>query len=241
MGWLWAGVGSSNTEHSLGIMGSVLSRRESTGDDAGEIGLAEEEVDSLAVATSFTRSEVRQLWRSFHKLDVDGSGHLSQAELMTLPQLAFNPLGERVVEASFERRSEQRAKADRCASVLGSAKDLLSTGTGGAAAAASQDLDFADFVHALAPFAPGALGDTKLRLAFRAYDFDGDSFLSRTDLTMLMKRLLPEDAEEDLIKHVVDRTLEEADMDGDEQLSYDEFRSVVANSDLKAKLTILFA
>ena len=96
-----------------------------------------------------------------------------------------------------------------------------------------------DFVRALAPFAPKASGETKLRLAFDVYDFDGDGKLGVSDLTQLLQALLPEDAEADLIEHVVAMTISEADQDDDGR-SYKEFRSALADSSLKAKLTINF-
>ena len=122
-----------------------------------------------------------------------------------------------------------------------SAKDLIaqvtakdgSSGTGG-------DLEFQDFVRVLAPFAPKAPGDTKMRFAFQVYDFDGDGKLGRGDLTELMRVLLPEEAEEELIEYVVNMAISESDQDGDGCLSYAEFRHATANSNLKAKLTINF-
>ena len=79
-----------------------------------------------------------------------------------------------------------------------------------------------------------------LRLAFEVYDFDADGRLGLADLTMLLKTLLPEDAEEDLIHYAATMTISEADADGDGALSYSEYRNALANSDLRARLTINF-
>ena len=104
---------------------------------------------------------------------------------------------------------------------------------------AEAELNFKDFVRVLSPFAAGASADTKLRLAFAVYDFDGDQRLGKSDLSQVLRQLLPEDAEdlEELLEYVVDMAMREADVDGDGVLDYEEFTKAVAHSDIKAKLT----
>ncbi len=161
---------------------------------------------------------------------------------MALPQIAFNPLGQRVVLASFEEQRKRSAKAAALSEAhFGSAKDVIaSTLQRQESAAGSGDLSFRDFVRVLAPFAPKAPADTKYRFAFNIYDFDGDGKLGKGDLKQLMKLLLPDSTEEELIEYAVDMTLKEADEDRDGYLTFGEFRQVVGTSSLKAKLTINF-
>ena len=111
---------------------------------------------------------------------------------------------------------------------------------GGGDGSGGTDLSFRDFVNVLSPFAPGASGEEKVRLAFAVYDFDEDGVLGESDLTELMRTLLPEETEPELIEHVVRETLYEADMDGDGALNFGEFVETVKHSDLRAKMTIRF-
>ena len=75
------------------------------------------------------------------------------------------------------------------------------------------------------------------------YDFDGDQKIGRDDLKELLSSLVPkgtDGADSELLEHIVDRTLEEADFDGDGGLNFDEFSRAVAHSDIASKLTISF-
>ena len=48
---------------------------------------------------------MKHLWRLFHAIDSDQSGTISSSEMLTIPQLEFNPLGQRVVERFVAKRS----------------------------------------------------------------------------------------------------------------------------------------
>lgn len=199
-------------------------------------GLDQDDADLLAVISAYTEPEIRKLWRIFHSVDVDNSGKISREELMGLNELRYNPLGQRVVSAAFDSHRLEREKA---AKKPGYKRPGSSGGISEAVEAAEAELNFKDFIHVLSPFAAGASADTKLRLAFTVYDFDGDKRLGKSDLSQVLRQLLPKDAPglEDLVEHVVEVAMREADVDGDGVLDYEEFKKAVANSDIKAKLT----
>ena len=52
-----------------------------------------------------TEREVKQLWRLFKEIDRDQNGKVSPEEMMTIPQLEFNPLGKRVVTRAMTKRN----------------------------------------------------------------------------------------------------------------------------------------
>ncbi|KAI6212871.1 hypothetical protein M3Y94_00080400 [Aphelenchoides besseyi] len=52
----------------------------------------------LEMCSNFDAYELRRLARRFKKLDLDGSGSLSTEEFMSLPELACNPLVQRVID-----------------------------------------------------------------------------------------------------------------------------------------------
>ena len=226
----------------MGTLLSMLRGGSNTSADDEKGGIDEEVVDELSVKFNFTHKEVRKLYQIFHAVDEDGSGHISREELLSLPQIQYNPLGQRVVAAAFEKREQQQKNlASNASRVFGSDKDLIAAMTRSSAAGGDSDeLTFEDFVRVLSPFAPASKAEEKLKLAFRCYDFDGDGKLGRDDLTQLLKTLMPEEVEADLVEFAVDKVLEEADVDGAGFLSYEEYRKIVARSDLRAKLTINF-
>ena len=57
------------------------------------------------VLCAVTEREVKQLWRLFKEIDLDQDGKVSPSEMITIPQLEFNPLGKRVVTRAMTKRS----------------------------------------------------------------------------------------------------------------------------------------
>ena len=57
------------------------------------------------VLCAVTEREVKQLWRLFKEIDRDQNGKVSPEEMMTIPQLQFNPLGKRVVTRAMSKRN----------------------------------------------------------------------------------------------------------------------------------------
>ncbi|KAF8792587.1 calcium and integrin-binding protein 1-like [Argiope bruennichi] len=87
---------------------------------------------------------------------------------------------------------------------------------------------FEDFLDMVSVFSPATPPEKKAEYAFCIYDFDGDGFLSKEDLTKLITALTAGEilTEED-IQVVVDKTMEEADIDKDGMLSPGEFKHVL--------------
>ncbi|XP_075824173.1 calcineurin subunit B type 2 [Microtus pennsylvanicus] len=50
------------------------------------------------MGNNFDHDEIRRLWKSFRKMDLDKSGSLSTEEFMSLPELQQNPLVGRVID-----------------------------------------------------------------------------------------------------------------------------------------------
>jgi len=56
-----------------------------------------EDVDQNKSEMNFSDKELKKLYRRFKKLDSDGSGSISVEEFLTIPELAVNPLLERII------------------------------------------------------------------------------------------------------------------------------------------------
>jgi len=59
--------------------------------------ITQEEIDAMKLMSNFTEKELKRLHRRFKKLDKDGSGTLTIDEFVSIPELAVNPLLERVI------------------------------------------------------------------------------------------------------------------------------------------------
>ena len=65
-------------------------------------------------------------------------------------------------------------------------------------------------------------------VAFRAYDTDGDGFVSEAELEAGMRRMVGAGMAEDQLAAIAAHTLAEHDLDGDGRLSLAEFRTLVS-------------
>jgi len=65
------------------------------GNSAGN--LTQEGIEQMKSDNNLTEKELKRLYRRFKKLDADGSGTLSTTEFQSIPELAVNPLLERVL------------------------------------------------------------------------------------------------------------------------------------------------
>jgi len=68
--------------------------------------LKPEEIEELELMSNFSEVELKRLYRRFKKLDKDGSGTLTTDEFLSIPQLAMNPLLERLI-AIFDTNKDE--------------------------------------------------------------------------------------------------------------------------------------
>jgi Ca2+-binding EF-hand superfamily protein len=64
--------------------------------------LRTDEVSLLCEKVNFTADEVRALYSRFKKLDRDGTGVINRDSLLKIPELAMNPLVDRIVQCFDE-------------------------------------------------------------------------------------------------------------------------------------------
>merc|ERR1712158_12687 len=170
----------------------VLSTTISTilGNSRSSLQLQPEDITAIQEETGFNQNQIERLYSRFSSLDKQDKGYLSREDFLRIPELAINPLGDRIVHAFFfESRSQEEEK-----------------------------VDFKDFVRVLAHFRPIKKNAEKnklntrmekLHFAFRMYDLDGD-----------------------------DKTSQEADVDKDNLISFEEFAQVLERTDVEQKVSI---
>jgi len=92
------------------------------------------------------------------------------------------------------------------------------------------NLTFDDFLDMFSVFSEMAPLQLKLKYAFRIYDYDGDDQLGHDDLSKMIRCLTRDELTDEEVEFIIERIIEEADLDGDEQISYAEFEHVVSRS-----------
>ncbi|CAL1548695.1 unnamed protein product [Lymnaea stagnalis] len=92
------------------------------------------------------------------------------------------------------------------------------------------DMAFDEFLDMFSVFSETAPREIKTPYAFKIYDYDGDNFLGRSDLEKTLQALTRASLAPEEIKFVVDKVLEETDLDDDGMLSYIEFEHVISRA-----------
>ena len=77
-----------------------------------------------------------------------------------------------------------------------------------------------------------------LLVAFKVYDIDGDGFISNGELFTVLKMMVGNNLSDVQLQQIVDKTILEADEDGDGKISFEEFAKTLSHQDLENKMTI---
>lgn len=194
------------------------------------VSLQPEDIEKIGNETGFTASQVDRLYSRFTSLDKEEKGYLSREDFLRIPELAINPLGDRIVHTFFYESIE---------------------GT-------EDKVNFTDFVRVLSHFRPiekqkktdlieggGAESQPnsrleKLHFAFRMYDLDGDDMISREELLAVLSMMVGSNISEDQLQSIAHRTITEADTDKDGLISFEEFVQALEKTDVEQKMSIRF-
>ncbi|KAL7748435.1 Calcineurin subunit B [Sorochytrium milnesiophthora] len=154
----------------------------------------------------FTDEETRRLQKRFMKLDKNGNGSIDKDEFLAIPQIANNPLAQRMI-AIFDE-------------------------DGGG------DVDFQEFIKGLSAFSSKGNKSEKMRFAFKVYDMDRDGYISNGELFLVLKMMVGNNLKDQQLQQIVDKTIMEADLDGDGKISFDEFMGVVESTDIAKQMVL---
>ncbi|CAG0917670.1 unnamed protein product [Notodromas monacha] len=179
--------------------------------------LRDDEITAIQNETGFSCNQIERLYSRFTNLDKGGTGALNQEDFLRIPELAINPVGERIVAAFFKESSDDQ-------------------------------VNFRQFVRVLAKFlppnskkSPKLNSETeKLAFAFSIYDQDNDGFISKEELLSVLTLLIGANINADQLSSIAERTINEADLDGDEKISFEEFRHSLERAGVEQKMSIRF-
>ncbi|XP_041430099.1 uncharacterized protein LOC414686 isoform X1 [Xenopus laevis] len=183
--------------------------------------LRDEEIEEIKKETGFSHSQITRLYSRFTSLDKGENGTLSREDFQRIPELAINPLGDRIINAFFAEGEDQ--------------------------------VNFRGFMRTLAHFRPVEDNSkdaksqeplnsrsNKLLFAFRLYDLDKDDKISRDELLQVLRMMVGVNISDEQLGSIADRTIQEADQDGDSSISFTEFVKVLEKVDVEQKMSIRF-
>jgi len=204
------------------------------GNSRSSLLLPDEDLRQIEEETGFTGNQIERLWSRFTSLDKQSKGYLTREDFLRIPELAINPLGDRIVHAFFrDGHSASNGISDISSEKAGD-RDVV---------------NFRDFVRVLAHFRPLKKNmeknklnsrQEKLKFAFRMYDLDGDDKISKEELLAVLTMMVGANISEEQLMSIAERTIMEADEDKDNLISFDEFVKVLERTDVEQKMSIRF-
>jgi len=179
--------------------------------------LHESEIQDIQRETGFSENQIVRLYSRFTSLDKSGNGYLSREDFLRIPELAINPLGERIVHAFFGPESDDSVNFKQFMITLAHFRPIK-----------KKQLSSVNSRK------------EKLRFAFRMYDLDGDEKISRDELLAVLHMMVGANISEEQLGSIADRTIIEADNDDDNMISFEEFMKVMQRVDVEHKMSIRF-
>ncbi|XP_063221960.1 calcineurin B homologous protein 1 isoform X2 [Bacillus rossius redtenbacheri] len=129
--------------------------------------LREEEIAQIQEETGFTPNQIERLYSRFTSLDRGDCGTLSREDFLRIPELAINPLGDRIVHAFFEEGSTDRVNFRQFMRVLARFRPIKK----------GRDNRLNS-------------REQKLKFAFKMYDLDNDDKISRDELLAILHMMV---------------------------------------------------
>ena len=175
-----------------------------------------EEIRSLLEVTGFTSGQIERLHSRFLKLDIQKKGFLQREDLLKIPHLAINPLGDRIIHAFFFGKEDHL-----------------------------EFLDFVKVLSFFRPVDKKHSTNTmntkreKLLFSFRMYDLDGDGEINVDELMAVLTMMI-DNMEEKELRKIAEKFIEELDRSKDALISFDEFTKIMDSCDVERKMSMRF-
>uniref|UniRef100_U5EZJ6 Putative calcineurin b logous protein 1 n=1 Tax=Corethrella appendiculata TaxID=1370023 RepID=U5EZJ6_9DIPT len=179
--------------------------------------LREEEIAQIHEETGFTPSQIERLYSRFTSLDRGDCGTLSRDDFLRIPELAINPLCDRIVHSFFADSNDDRVNFRQFTNVLAHFRPIKTT--------KENRLNSRD---------------EKLRFAFRMYDLDDDETISREELLNILHMMVGANISQDQLNSIAERTIIEADSVGNGKITFDDFCRALERTDVEQKMSIRF-
>merc|ERR1711913_119304 len=117
-------------------MGRLHSSAAIMGNSRSSLQLQPEDITAIQEETGFNQNQIERLYSRFSSLDKQDKGYLTREDFLRIPELAINPLGDRIVHAFFR---DGHSNANGVGELETRDRDVV---------------NFCDFVRVLAHFRP---------------------------------------------------------------------------------------
>ena len=142
---------------------------------------------------------------------------MTKEDFLRIPELAINPLGERIVQSFFDESNDERINFRQFMKVLAHFRPVRKDSEN----RLNSKLD-------------------KLRYAFNIYDLDSDDKITKDELLSILHMMVGANISDEQLANIADRTIMEADQDEDQCISFKEFCNILECTDVENKMSIRF-
>lgn len=99
-------------------------------------------------------------------------------------------------------------------------------------------VSFVEFLVGITKLASTSDDFQKKKFAFDVYDINKDGMISNGELFTVMKMMVGNNLNDMQLQQLVDRTIIQADKDGDGMISFEEFKDMISHMDVGKKLRL---
>jgi len=222
--------------------------------------LPERVVYDIVDDTDFTKQQVLRLYDRFQRLDKNETGYLTREDFLRIPELAINPLAERIIDMFLIDLNQQPSiinsnPEDEENNSINSDLDIRASKT------TIEQINFPEFCKMLSNFNgkskrmshehrndaendggvdASSSKDKKLRFLFKLYDSNNDDQISKEELLSLLRLMVGTNISSQQLDLIAQRTIAETDEDNDGRLNFREFKKGLENVDIEMKMTVRF-
>jgi calcineurin B family protein 1 len=196
--------------------------------------LPQDQIQNIVDNTNFNSKQVVRLYERFQRLDKDETGYLTKEDFLKIPELAINPLADRIIDMFLIQPKNSNDQ-----------QQMTNHST-------TQDrVNFFEFCSMLSNFktkfnsgntdAEEQSKTAKLNFLFKMYDHDNDGFIKTEELLRLLRLMVGHNISHQQLQLIAERTIAETDKDNDGGLDFTEFCEGLKSVDIDGKMTVRFA
>ncbi|PAV56542.1 hypothetical protein WR25_11243 [Diploscapter pachys] len=189
--------------------------------------LPEAELEALSIESGLSRSGILTLYKRFISLSTHRDKNtneyfLTENDFLSIEELDKNPLGRRIIDAFFADAEVLQREGE------------------------SKRVYFRDFVKVLSHFRPINKNkphpwnsrEAKLRFAFTMYDLNKSGTITKDEFKDILQMMIGKNVPVEQVNSIADRTMSEADRDGDGCITFQEFCNVRSKLEYTLKILI---
>jgi len=174
--------------------------------------LSADDVQQIQTDTKLSEKDIRRLEQRFMKVKSQQAG--DSDEVKHISKAVFLQMPENALNPLVER----------IVSAVATEKP--------------DDMDFPEFCRICGVFAPTGDPETKLKMAFRAYDTDGSGTIGEEEMALVLRQICHLRLTDPEIREMTRQLITKFDRNSDGRIDFEEFTMCLQRSDALSKMSV---